>query len=114
GLDVRWIEGNDDIIAVAMFLAKRLSELLQIEPVTEEMIEHRHAGSIAILHDNDRHTGRRHPRDEPIEMGKPFLRRNVIQRMRTEHEIPLRLWISSENRRPDGFGLRDGSFELRQ
>src|SRR5437868_11085205 len=97
-----------------MFLAKRLSELLQIEPVTEEMIEHCHAGSIAILHDNDGHPGRRHPRDEPIEMGKPFLRRNVIQRMRTEHEVASRLWISGQNRRSDGFGLWDGLFELRQ
>src|SRR5438477_6128666 len=97
-----------------MVLAKRLSELLQIEPVPEEMIEHGHAGSIAILHDNDGHAGWRHPRDEPLQMGEPFLRRNVIQRVRTEHEVPLRLWISSKNRRRDGFGLRNGLFELRQ
>lgn len=113
-LDMRWIESNADIIAVAMFLTKRLRELFQIEPVPEKMIEHRHAGSIAILHDDDGHSGRRHPRDEPIEMGKPFLRRNVIERMRTKHEIPLRLWISGENRRADGFGLWDGLFELCQ
>ena len=78
---MRWIESDDDIIAVAMFLAKRLSELVQIEPVPEEMIEHRHAGGIVVLHDNDGHPGRRHPRDEPIEMGEPFVRRNVIERM---------------------------------
>src|SRR5437868_140093 len=34
--------------------------------------------------------------------------------MRTEHEVPLRLWISSKNRSRDGFGFRDGLFELRQ
>ena len=52
---MRWVKSNGDVIAVAMFLAKRLSELVQIEPVPEEMIEHRHAGGIMVLHDNDGH-----------------------------------------------------------
>ena len=55
---MRWIERNDNILAVATFLAKRLREFMQIEPVAEEMIEHCHAVRVVILHNNDGHAVR--------------------------------------------------------
>jgi hypothetical protein len=80
-LDMGRIQCGDDLVPVAVFGAKGVDETVKIEPVPEEMFQHGDAGSAAILNDDDRHAGRRHPGHEPFEMGKPLVRGNVIEGM---------------------------------
>ena len=81
GLDMGRIQRGDDLVPVALSGTKIVDEALEIEPVAEEMFQHGHAGRAAILNDDDRHAGRRHPGYEPLEMGKPFVRGNVVEGM---------------------------------
>ena len=48
-VDMGLVEGDTDIIAVAMFGAKGIREAAQVKPMAEEMVQHGHAIGPAIL-----------------------------------------------------------------
>ena len=53
GLHMGEIKGRGDVVAVAVFGAEGVGEAAEVEPVAEEMFQHRHEGSAEVLeHDN--------------------------------------------------------------
>jgi len=87
------VESRDDLVAVAVFCAEAVGELTKVEPMAEEMVQHRHAVGTAVLEHDDGDAGGRHPGDEPFEVREPFLSRNVIECMGAEDEIALGLRV---------------------
>ena len=108
------VESRGDVVAVAMYCAEGVGESAEVEPVAEEMFQHRHAGGTAVLKHDDGDAGGRHPGDEPFKVREPLLSRNVIEGVGTEDEIALGLRTGGYNRRADGVGLRDSTLELGQ
>ena len=91
GLHMGWVESRGDVVAVAVFCAEGIGEHAEVEPVAEEMFQHCHAGGAAVLEHDDGDAGGRHSGNEPFEVRKPFLSRNIIEGMGTEDEIALGL-----------------------
>jgi hypothetical protein len=85
------VESCGDVVTVAVFCTERISKPAEIEPVAEEMFQHRHAIGAAVLEYHDGGAIGRHPGGKPFQVRKPFLRRNVIEGMGTENEIALGL-----------------------
>ena len=81
------VEGRGDIVAVAVCGAEGVGETAEVEPVAEEMFQHGHAASAAVLEHDDGDAGGRHPGDKPFEVCEPLLSRNVIEGVGTKDEI---------------------------
>ncbi len=78
-VDVGGVGRGDDIVAVAMFGPKHIGDLAQFESMAEEVMDHVHTTALAILQNDDRDAGGRHPGDETFEMREPLVRRNIVQ-----------------------------------
>jgi hypothetical protein len=87
--NVRWVEGSHYIVAVTMFGAELLRYLAECEPMAEEMMDHVHAATLAMLKDDDGHAGWGHPGHEAFEVCEPLVGGDVIEGVGAEDEIAL-------------------------
>ena len=87
--NVRRVEGGHYVEAVAMFRAELVRYATEFEPMAEEMMDHVHAAALAMLKDDNRHAGWRHPRHEAFEVCEPLIGWDVIESVGAEDEIAL-------------------------
>ena len=112
--DFGGIERGYHLVPIPVLRAKHVGGSPQFKAVAEEMVDHVHASALAVLKDDDRDAGRRHPRDEALEVRQPVLRRTVIERMRAKDKVALHRRLSGHDRLPDRLRCRDGLLQLLQ
>ncbi len=111
-LDVRRIQRGHDVVPVPMLGAEGVGGPAQFKPVAEKVMHHVHAPALPVLQHHDSHAGWRHPRDEAFQVRLPVLRRNVIERMGAENQIPLRSRLSGQDRQAERLGGREPLLQL--
>ena len=103
-LNVRRIQRGHDVIPVPVLGPEGVGGPAQFKPVAEKVVHHVHAPALPVLQHHDGHAGWRHPRYEAFQVREPLLRRNVIERMGTEDQIPLRSRLGGQDRQANRLG----------
>ena len=106
------VEAGHDLVPVAVLSAELVGGPAEFEPVTEEMMDHVHAATLAMLQDDDGDAGGGHPGHEAFQVREPFFGRDVIERMGAEHQIALGRGLGGQDRLADGLRRRNSLSQL--